>query len=204
MEVKGVGKYEVERIVAQVSNQLYDGNVAIKTSRNRHNSKGIRSSFTIRALDSRGAGARRSWRGRRMPVACWHAHWHVLDRLFRAHPDAEVRTMLYRATAATFHDHAADTAFLNAGSALAPVRLPELCDCMDNEWEHPTPIPAVPEIPRHPDQPTARSVAPLVDRIAREVVDAEALMEASWVNAYVWNAHTPHPYEVGAGFRSPV
>lgn len=204
MQVKGVDKNEVERIVNLVSRQLYGGNIVVKTSRNSHNSKGIRSSFTIKAASSFEPGARRSWRGRRMPVACWHAHWHVLDRLFRAHPDAEVVTMLYRATSATFHERAADTAFINAGSALAPARYPELCDCMDNEWEHPTPIPAVPEVLRHPDQSTARPVEPLEDRIAREVVDAEALMEASWVNAYVWNAYTPHPYEVGAGFRSPA
>lgn len=176
MEVKGVDKAELRRIVDLVSDQMYDGNIVVKTSANRHNSKGLRSSFTIKAVSSRMPGARRSWTGRRMPVACWHAHWHVLDRLFRAHPDAEVVTMYYRATAATFHERAAATARMNVGSAWTPVTPLELCDCDDDAWDDPRPIPAG---ANHPDRPAPKAVEPLEDRIAREIARIEA-DQAHW------------------------
>lgn len=211
VDVKGVAKDEVARIVDLVSDQLYDGNIVVRSSRNRHNSRGLRSSFTIKAVSSYGLGARTTPSGRHQPVACWHAHWHVLDRLFRAHPDAVVRTMLATYRASTFHFLAAKTAFINAGSALAPARLSQLCDCNDSEWENPTPIPLTPGIPDHPDRahleslarldfhvavPPAKRAETLEDRMAREIADAEATM--AWpVNAYSWSASTPHPYEEG-------
>lgn len=220
MEVKGLAAVDLGEVVTTVSAARYGGNIVLKSSRNRHNSKGLRSSFTLRAVDSRGAGAGRSWRGRRQPTACWHAHWHVLDALFRRWPAAEVRTMYATYTASTFHERAGATAFLNRGSLLEPARASEMCDCVDDEWVNPEPITAErrPVNPWHGQafqpQPEADRLEylaqldmqvqpemaerpePLEDRMAREIAEAEATMTA-WSNPYSWSPDTPHLYEEG-------
>lgn len=131
MYVKGVSADDIRTVVDDVSARLFDGNVTIKDSRDQSNSRGARASFTLKVSNSHGPGARTSWTGRHMPVACWHAHWHVLDALLAKYPHAEVRTAMAVYTHDTFRERAADTAHRNIGSLFAPTTMPELCECGD-------------------------------------------------------------------------
>jgi len=80
-------------------------------------------------LTSRSEGARRSYSGRRLKAACWHAYRDVLAALFEQRPRATVRTAL-----ATYHGregferHYPATAYVNVGSAMRLVHMPALCD----------------------------------------------------------------------------
>ena len=78
---------------------------------------------------SRQNGARRSWSGRRLKAACWHAHRDYLRALFAECPDAVVVTALARYTADTFEDVYPGTATRNVGSMVQPAYMDELCDC---------------------------------------------------------------------------
>lgn len=78
---------------------------------------------------SRQNGARRSWSGRRVKAACWHAHRDYLRALFAECPDAVIVTALARYTADTFEDVYPSTANRNVGSMLQPAYMDELCEC---------------------------------------------------------------------------
>ena len=132
MRVKGMNEQQVIDIVERLSRDLYDGNIVIRESHDRSTSVTRHATFTIRTRDSRGPGSRRSWSGRRLPAACWHAHWHLMDYIFTAYPEAVVRTAMATYTADTWRDRAEDTRETNIGSQFAPAYMPELCECDDD------------------------------------------------------------------------
>lgn len=88
--------------------------------------------FTLRVKSSKGPGARRSWKGRRLPCACWHVHRDFLQAFFELEPEAVVSTSLavYRGRDGSQRDFP-QTAGKNAGSLMEPVRIADLCECAE-------------------------------------------------------------------------
>ena len=139
MFVYGLSLADVECVVRDVSNALYDGNIVIRTGADRSNQAGPRATFTLRASDTAGCGSKGSAssfgkgtgpRGRRRTIsACWHAHYDVLAELFIRFPSARVVTAIATYTGRTFRERALATARINVGSQAFPVTAPDCCEC---------------------------------------------------------------------------
>lgn len=127
MQMRGLALADFERIIKQVSADSYAGNVAVADDAHEG---GRLVTARLRVLESRGDGARRSWTGRRIPAACWHAYRDVLAALFEEYPRASVRTAMavYRGREG-FEQHYPATADRNVGSQMQPAYMPDLCDC---------------------------------------------------------------------------
>lgn len=130
MQVSGLTLGEFSRVVAMVS-PTYSDNVIVH--QDAHDTGRQRFTGRLWVRSSRGPGARRSWSGRRMPAACWHAYRDVLGELFELYPHATVRTTLavYRGKDG-FHAAYPATAYHNVGSMMQPAFMPELCECADS------------------------------------------------------------------------
>lgn len=75
-------------------------------------------------------GARRSWSGRRLKAACWHAYRDVILGIFHVNPDARVYTGMAKYVGLQgFLDAYPQTAHQNIGSMAQPAYMPDLCDC---------------------------------------------------------------------------
>lgn len=133
MQITGVSLPEFERITRMVS-ASYGDNLAVHPDAHALSPTGTRIRARVYVLNSRGAGARRSWSGRHMPAACWHAYRDVLTELFNLYPHAIVRTSLaiYRGRDG-FHATYPQTGNANVGSQMCPVTMPELCGCSGEE-----------------------------------------------------------------------
>lgn len=132
MEIKGLEPYQFEQIVRDVSNIHYDGNVIVGWGQwgpTMLGGTGKRFRGRVIVQSSRGKGARRSWSGRRMPAACWHVFRDVVRATLAAYPGATFRTAMAYYTAANFEATYPATGYTNIGSMMAPVTMPELCDC---------------------------------------------------------------------------
>lgn len=146
MKVYGASAYDVDTVVSEVSRARYDGNLILKSVADCSNSRGARATFTLRVVDSHagrpgaigipghpGHGPRGL--KRRSNAACWHAHWDVIEELFRRFPDARVtsgfrlRDVAVQYTAATFRETALATAHLNVRSWDEPTTMPMCCEC---------------------------------------------------------------------------
>lgn len=128
--------YEVEEIIYRVSREHYDGNVITdRQSARQLSSRSV--NLRLKVSSSRDVGARRSWSGRRMPAACWHAYRDVIRAILTAHPTATIRTgmAVYKGLEG-FEETYPDTAYKNIGSIMQPAYMPNLCECTD-----PTPTP---------------------------------------------------------------
>lgn len=157
MKVYGASVRDIETVVADVSRRAYDGNLIIRTSADHSNRRGPRAAFTLRVLDST-AGRPGAIGNARYPgngpngyrrnglSACWHAHWDVIEELFRRFPKAWVRSglrldnksVVYRA--ATFRDMALRTAHVNLGTAYEPVTMPQCCECDHSRYSNEAPV----------------------------------------------------------------
>lgn len=129
MEIRGLTVGEFDSAVSKVSAQ-YGHNLI--THPDSHDVSNTRPSCRARVWvgSSREAGARRSWSGRRLRAACWHAYRDVLTEVFNINPDAVVVTGLARYNGREgFESTYPGTAYTNIGSQMAPVTMPELCDC---------------------------------------------------------------------------
>lgn len=130
MDIRGVSYGDVERIIAQVSRDTYDGNVISDSGARALLSGGRGFRGRLRVKDSRGAGARMSATGRHGPYACWHAYRDVFAAIFAEYPDARVRTGMARYDGREgFEANYPATAYINIGSQLDPVHMPDLCLC---------------------------------------------------------------------------
>lgn len=147
MMVYGLNAAEVEAIVCTVSHQGYDDNVILRNCVDVSGPRrGPAARFTLKVVDSYGAGARgsamMSGRGpngtRALPVACWHAHFHVLqamrDYVHATGRDFKVRGYYnYEApvngSGLTLEDQMNETRYHNYGSAMQPSYPTELCEC---------------------------------------------------------------------------
>ena len=128
MLIRKVSESDFSRIVREVSDSLYNGNLKVIESRD----DGVRFPRVraqLRANSSREVGARRSWSGRRTVSACWHAHRDVYREVFRQYPDATIQTSMARYTADNFENTYPRTGDQNIGSMVSPAYMPELCDC---------------------------------------------------------------------------
>lgn len=133
MEIRNITLDELKSATAKISAR-YDGNIIVHQDAH---STGARSQSCVGRLavvSSRAPGARRSWSGRRMPAACWHAYRDVLAELFSVNPGAVIVTTMARYDGVDgFLRNYPPTADVNVGSMIAPAYMPELCDCDDPE-----------------------------------------------------------------------
>lgn len=133
MLITGLPYSAFQDIVRRVSARTYDGNIIIA---DYGEYSGARFHAAIRVSSSSGKGARRSASGRRMAVACWHAHRDVLIELFRLYPDARVKSgRLFVADykgADGFRASYPETGQADVGWTFFPVRITELCECGGN------------------------------------------------------------------------
>jgi hypothetical protein len=140
VEISGVTLDQFHTIVNMISSTRYLGNITLhRDAKDLHGVRKPRIRARLAVSDSRAPGARRSWTGRRMPVACWHAYRDVLAELFRLFPNAVVRTGMakYNGQAGFLAAYPA-TADINIGSQMQPVRMPDCCDCStDNRRARP-------------------------------------------------------------------
>lgn len=110
---------------------LYDGNLTVEVEHKSTTRKGV-STYRVKvgASDSRGAGARRSWSGRRGPWACWHAFRDFFYGIYAEDADAIIVTGLARYNGLEgFEREYPGTAYKNVGSMVQPAYMDELCDC---------------------------------------------------------------------------
>lgn len=138
MQVWNVSPEVVKASVAAAS-ERYGGNV-ICDGEPEHTGVTVKSSvrLKLRVKDSAGPGAGISIdrfgstkKGYRRKVsACWHAHRDVLAEIFRACPDARVKSVMadYRG-ADDFERKFPDTAHVNIGSMVYPVAAGDSCLC---------------------------------------------------------------------------
>lgn len=110
---------EMERALTAV-NAKYDGNIIF----NRFDIENRAVCATLRVRDSKKAGARRSWSGRRLVSACWHVHGYFFEELFKVNPLAIVSSYGKKITI-----DGGNWIDWNAGSMAQPVLMSKLCDC---------------------------------------------------------------------------
>lgn len=126
MQVTRVPFDDFQRIVREVSEYLYDGNIAIKDYR-LHNQNSTRYSVSLRAIDSRGAGTRTSASGRRGPYVSWEGFRDVLQAVFDKYPNARISTSLANYNGKDdFEAKFPATAYRVVGSMFNPVSFGEL------------------------------------------------------------------------------
>lgn len=99
------------------------------------NAKGTAFLVTLRVRDSHSYFARRSYKGRRMVSACWHAYYAFLKALFDLAPDAKVATarITYKGRE-DFDLNAPGTGRGNIGSRMEPMAYADACDCHGVAW----------------------------------------------------------------------
>lgn len=126
MQVTRVPFTEFERILKEISNVVYDGNIGIKDYSIK-NSDGTRYSVSLRAFDSRGAGTRTSASGRRGPYVSWEAFRDVLEAIFAEYPTARIATSLATYNGKDdFEAKYPGTAYKVVGSMFNPVSFGQL------------------------------------------------------------------------------
>lgn len=128
MLITGLSFDKFSEIVESVSKDEYEGNLIVHPDYTIYTDNRFRA--RTRTVNSREAGSRRSWSGRRIPSACWHTTRDVLLLVFAEFPNARVQTSMatYRGEA-DFFDKFPRTADMNIGSMVAPAYMPDLCDC---------------------------------------------------------------------------
>lgn len=139
MFVYGRTEQQVRRVVESVSALFFDNNLIVKESRDESNSRGGRCQFTLRTVSGRGPGSRVTRSGAHYPIACWHAHYRVLERLADDYlrdnhtlDGFRVKTALttYNPTSiADMREQMEQTRGHNVGSYMVPQYASEMCDC---------------------------------------------------------------------------
>lgn len=122
MNARNVTIEQMERALKAV-NRKYKGNVAFETFTPRKN--GV--DFTLRTYDSKGPGARRSFSGRRMPKACWHAHGDFFEAVLKIAPEAVIISR--GGPGARIDRNGGNWQDCNIGSQVQPLMFSEACDC---------------------------------------------------------------------------
>jgi len=135
MRLRNVSLDQFNAAVAKVNGMTneegieYAGNLRVHPDAHQTGSRVITTVGRLTVESSRGPGARRSWNGRRMPAACWHAFRDVVRVILEDNPDATVSTSMARYTAENFEETYPETGNVSIGSLFQPVYMPELCDC---------------------------------------------------------------------------
>jgi len=141
MIVSGVNGYELQRIIDginkhyQTSMVFYD--MVTYSVKLRNRTKQVvrvvpRARFALRLQDSADPFHKRSGKRRsRTRCVCWHGMALFMMRLFRAHPNAKLKTSLLRYS--DLDDFLAK--FKSTGKGKGEVRYDELCDCRQGTQE---------------------------------------------------------------------
>ena len=117
---------ELQFCLEQV-NKDYNDNIIFK----RLEQRGNKILFTLRVKDSKGKGARRSSKDRRIISACWHVHGELFDTILFYNEKAIIEISwtgynVYKDSDGKVKNNWQDW---NAGSKFHPVFMSELCDC---------------------------------------------------------------------------
>lgn len=146
MIITGITPEQFIQIVARVGALSYQHNLQAEIGRRYTRADGSCQRFHARVIPVESgarlsqcnvgterlsaAGARRSWSGRRIAAACWHAYRDVLAGVFEVNPNARVVTAMSKYVGLSgFHANYPATANANIGSMMQPAYMPELCDC---------------------------------------------------------------------------
>lgn len=122
---------EVAAIVAKVSEESYEGNIKIESSR-QISKTSVRVTLTV--INPRGKGARRSASDLPLTAACWHVFRDVIKAVYEAHPDARVNTGTARYVSAEHFRVSGDaTGTLPVGSADHRIPVAAACECERNQ-----------------------------------------------------------------------
>ncbi len=127
MKLQNVTSDQLRTCVNFISVNNYDGELIFDR---KPEWRGNWLHFTLRTVNGRSLGARRTHRGRRLAKACWHAHRDVMKELFNTYPSALLVTMLARYDGRDgFLAEFPATGNNNVGSMVQPLLLREACDC---------------------------------------------------------------------------
>ena len=116
MQVSGASRQDIDAALDR-ANEQFDGNLQFNRG---PDPVGRRFRLTLRVANSKGAGAKLGFSGRRTVSACWHAHGAFFDALPE---DATIR-------AGEQMIHPGDPwVDRNIGSMMQPLFFREACDC---------------------------------------------------------------------------
>lgn len=122
MKAKNTNPQQMEQALAKV-NERYQGNIAFE--RFDPNCKSV--VFTLKVKSSRNPGTRRSFQGRRMAKACWHAHGHFFEALLAINPQAVIISK--GGPGSKVDKDSGNWSDCNIGSQMQPLMFSQACDC---------------------------------------------------------------------------
>lgn len=135
MIVTGITPEQFRAAVEKTSATLYAGNLTVDMG-TQHSPTRFRARVIARQSGARthgkdcAPGARRSWSGRRLTAACWHAYRDVMIEVFNVNPDTRIYTSMAKYRGRDEFERAYPlTANQNIGSMMQPAYMPELCEC---------------------------------------------------------------------------
>ena len=126
MIIIGATKAQLEAALEAANGHLH-GNLRFKDIEHVKTRRDKREQFkvTLTVKDTNEIGSRRSYEGRRIPAACWHAHGVFFDNL----PEGtEIRTSFFGSVSMKAGDKWTD---INIGSTYRPLMASHACNCMD-------------------------------------------------------------------------
>lgn len=138
MIITGISAQQFGEAVEKLSAATYGDNLRVEVGRvysgNRFAARVIPRDSGARMFGQKiktsAPGARKSWSGRRINAACWHAYRDAILAVFDINPDARVYTTMAKYVGRDgFMDNYPRTADKNIGSLAQPAYMPELCDC---------------------------------------------------------------------------
>jgi hypothetical protein len=108
-------------------NEYFHDNIRFKTCESTGKTRDKREKFTVTLTvnNSNEIGSKRSFEGRKIAAACWHAHGVFFDSLPAG---TEIRTSFYGSVVTQAGDPWHD---LDIGSAYRPLMASDACNCMD-------------------------------------------------------------------------
>jgi hypothetical protein len=119
---------DLQHALLEINNTRYDRNIRFKKWRDE-GTREKRIRFTLTVVSSRGPGARRSGTGRRIAAACWHAHGHFFEALFRINPLAWVK--VDRQGKIKITEDYGNWQDCTIGSRAMPMMFSEACECTE-------------------------------------------------------------------------
>ncbi len=129
MITTGISERTLWDIVSDISSTHFDGN--LRFDREPDQISKSRLAFTLRVGSSRGAGARRSYQGRRMVSACFHAYSMVIERILNsgARRITSARTTFTPADLTMWGGILEREGAKNIGSMMEPMAYGNACEC---------------------------------------------------------------------------
>lgn len=120
MIIKNVTETQLSQILNKL-NKKYNNNI-IWNNYQREGALTFR--ITLKVLDSKNKGARRSFNGRRLINACWHVHGDFFEELLKINPKVVIK-----AATKTIDINGGNWTDWNIGSMIEPLMYSEACKC---------------------------------------------------------------------------